>query len=72
MGQDCLRRNDPGNALEFFRLGTELYPDSATAWIALGDGYHTAGQKEEAISAYARSLIINPRHAAALERLQRY
>ena len=72
VGRDCLHRNDPENALEFFRLGTELYPDSATAWIALGDGYHDAGQKEEAITAYAHALIINPRHAAALQRLHRY
>lgn len=34
-----LERADAGRSLEFVRAGAALYPESQSAWLALGDGY---------------------------------
>ncbi len=72
IGFNCLRLDRVSDAISFFELGTELFPDSYLAWTALGEGYRAAEKKGKAIAAFARALVINPEHDAALERLKLY
>jgi CubicO group peptidase (beta-lactamase class C family) len=51
------RYND---ALEVFRLNTELFPLSWNAYDSYGEILMTVGRKEEAIRMYERSLELNP------------
>lgn len=50
----------PDAGLKIFQLNAESYPNSWRAQNGLGDAYMKIGQPEEAISAFERSLEINP------------
>ena len=47
-------------AIEIFKLNTELYPESANAFDSYGEALANAGKREEAIKAYEKALQINP------------
>ncbi|MCE7992513.1 MAG: tetratricopeptide repeat protein [Roseivirga sp.] len=47
-------------ALEFFKLNTENYPDSYNAFDSLGEAYEALGEKTKAIDSYQKSLELNP------------
>jgi tetratricopeptide (TPR) repeat protein len=47
-------------AIEVFKLNTQLYPDSYNTWDSLAEAYATAGKKTEAIENYEKSLKLNP------------
>lgn len=60
-------------ALEVFRLNTELFPDSWNAYDSYGEILFTLGRKAEAIAMYKRSLALNPQNENGkkfLEQLQ--
>lgn len=54
------------DAIEVFRLNVKEYPTSANVWDSLGEGYEMAGDNENAIKYYKKSLELNKnnRHAA--------
>lgn len=58
-------------ALEIFKLNTELYPDSANVFDSYGEALVNAGKREEAIKAYEKALQIAPNYPSAVEALQR-
>lgn len=58
-------------AIELFKLNTELYPDSANVFDSLGEALANAGKREEAIKAYERALLLSPNYPSAVEALQR-
>ncbi|NIM16319.1 MAG: hypothetical protein GTO45_30345 [Candidatus Aminicenantes bacterium] len=52
----------PQEALDVFKLNTQLFPDSANAFDSLGEAYLTLGDKENAILSYRKSLQLNPQN----------
>lgn len=58
-------------AKEFMLLNTELFPESARAYMMLGDAWHALGEREKAIHSYAKALLLDPSHEGALWRIRR-
>lgn len=53
-------RKDTGAAIEVLKLNTEQFPRSFNVWDSLGEAYYQAGDKDEAIKNYEKSLQLNP------------
>ncbi len=49
-------------AIAVFKLMVEAYPESWNAYDSLGEGYMVAGDKENAIRNYEKSLELNPKN----------
>lgn len=60
IGYDLLEAGRIEDAVEVFRLQTELYPEVANGFDSLGDGYRRAGDPERAAAAYRESLARDP------------
>jgi tetratricopeptide (TPR) repeat protein len=58
-------------AIDMFKLNTELYPESANAFDSLGEAYANQGNKEEAIKSYEKALKIDPAFASSVEALRK-
>lgn len=52
--------SDKSNALEFFILNAENYPESSNAHDSLGEAYETLGNTQKAIENYKKALELNP------------
>ena len=61
----------PGEAIEIFRLNTEMFPRSGNAFDSLGEAYMIKGDRERAIENYKRSLELDPRNANAVVMLKK-
>lgn len=72
VGNDLLSLERREEAVAFLKLATEKFPNSVSAWLALGDGYHALGNKNQAIQAFAKVLLLDPEHRGSLERIRRY
>ncbi|MBX3393988.1 MAG: sulfatase-like hydrolase/transferase [Phycisphaerae bacterium] len=59
------KRRDFAAAYEPFRRYTELKPQAAAGWIDLGNVCAALGRTSEAISAYEKSLVIDPANLMA-------
>ncbi|MGB7202463.1 MAG: tetratricopeptide repeat protein [Pyrinomonadaceae bacterium] len=59
------------DAIEMFRVNTELYPNSANAFDSLGETLARAGKRDEAIKAYEKALAIDPKFPTSIEALKR-
>lgn len=70
IGRDLMLLDRHREAVDFYALATRLFPDSARAQMLLGDAWHAAGEKENAVTAYARALLLDPSHNATIRRLQ--
>jgi hypothetical protein len=53
------------DALEVFRINTEIYPDSWYTWDSLGEAQLAAGEREAGLASYRHSLALNPGNAPA-------
>jgi tetratricopeptide (TPR) repeat protein len=53
-----------------FKLNTELYPDAWNVWDSYGEALAIAGKNEEAITAYKRSVHLNPSSVKGLESIK--
>jgi tetratricopeptide (TPR) repeat protein len=58
-------------AVEIFKLNTEIYPQSANVFDSYGEALAQVGQREDAIRAYERALQIAPNYPSAVEALRR-
>ena len=58
-------------AIDMFKLNTELYPGSANAFDSLGEAYANQGNREEAIKSYEKALKIDPAFASSVEALRK-
>ena len=58
-------------AIEMFRLNTDLYPRSANAFDSLGEALANAGRRDEAIKAYEKALPIDPGFASSKDGLRK-
>lgn len=55
----------PEEALKIFKVNTELYPKAFNTYDSYGECLLKLGRREQAISAYQQSLILNPANANA-------
>jgi predicted alpha/beta superfamily hydrolase len=62
---------DTTKAIEFFEIGTELYPSSYRNYDRLGAIWLAKGDKAKARSYYEQSLARNPNNSIAKEQLKR-
>ena len=58
-------------AIKLCNYNTRTFPNSANAWYYLGEAYMKAGQNDEAILSYKKSLEINPENQNAKEMLKK-
>jgi CubicO group peptidase (beta-lactamase class C family) len=70
IGYTLLRDGEANQAVEMFRLNTELFPEVANCWDSYGEGLLATGHKKEALAAYKKALEIRPDLPSALEAVQ--
>ncbi|MFZ4633879.1 MAG: tetratricopeptide repeat protein [Saprospiraceae bacterium] len=58
-------------AIELFKINTELYPKSWNAYDSLGDGYLAKGDKTNAKTSFQKALQLNPKYTASKEKLDK-
>lgn len=63
-------QGQPDKAIDILKLIVQAYPDQWHSYSFLADFQLQAGQKEEAIKNYKKSLEINPQNQQAIERLK--
>ncbi|MDT8400576.1 MAG: serine hydrolase [Bacteroidales bacterium] len=71
VGYTILAEDRINEAIELFRLNTELFPEVANCWDSLGEAYLIKGESTEAKKAYKRALELNPGLTSALEALKK-
>ena len=70
VGHKLLQHGKIKEALEFFKLNVESYPDKATVYDSLGDAYLANGDKEQATKNFKKSLELDGSNASAIESLR--
>ncbi|HRI33659.1 MAG TPA: tetratricopeptide repeat protein, partial [Saprospiraceae bacterium] len=60
LGYDLLLSGHLKEALELFRLNTELFPNIANCWDSYGEALLKGGHEKAALAAYEKALSINP------------
>lgn len=60
LGYNLLFNGNVDEALEIFKLNTELYPNIGNCWDSYGEALLKKGNKKEALEAYKKALEINP------------
>ena len=71
LGYRFLREKKLPEALAYFKLNAEFYPNSWNAYDSLGDGYMANGEKELAIANFKKSLEMNPKNTHGVEMLKK-
>ena len=72
LGHQFLRAKKLNEAIRFFELNVEAYPQSSRAWDSLAEAHLVEGNTLLAIAFYRKALQLNPRNlnaAAALRKL---
>jgi len=62
---ELLNNGEKNDALDVFKLNTELYPKAFNTFDSLGECLLLLGKKEEGIKAYKKSLELNPKNENA-------
>ena len=62
--------DERNRALEFFQLNVEYYPESSNAFDSLGEAYEVYAETQKAITAYQRSLDLNPDNVHASQKIR--
>lgn len=70
VGYAMLEAQEPEAAITFFRINSEMYPDSANAWDSLGEAQMKAGHTQQAIECYEKSLALDPKNDNAARMLE--
>jgi tetratricopeptide (TPR) repeat protein len=70
-GYRLLADQRTAQAIELFKLNTELYPDSANVFDSLGEAFESANRKDEAIKAFEKALQIDPNYQSSVDALRR-
>lgn len=71
-GYQLMGKGRMEEALEVFKLNTELYPLGFNTYDSYGECLMALGQKEKAIAAYKKSLELNPDNTNASEVISNY
>jgi CubicO group peptidase (beta-lactamase class C family) len=70
-GYGFLRAKKLPEAIAYFKLNVEFYPQSYNVYDSLGDAYMANGDKELAIANYKKSLELNPGNTNAIQALKK-
>jgi polyisoprenoid-binding protein YceI len=70
VGYKLLQHRKTKEALEFFKLNAESYPDKASVYDSLGDAYLANGDKEQAIKSFKKALELDRANTSAIETLR--
>lgn len=70
VGYKLLQHGKAKEALAFFKLNAEMYPDQSFAYDSLADGYLANGDREQAIRNFKKSLEIDGSNTSAIESLR--
>lgn len=70
LGYQLLQVGRTDAAIALFKLNIESYPNSSNAYDSMGEACAVAGNKEEAIKNYEKSLALNPENSNAKEKLK--
>ena len=62
---------DTTKAIQLFQMNVDLYPRSAKAYDALGEGLMAKGEVKKATAAFEKSLALNPANQHAKEMLKK-
>ena len=60
LGYDFLRSGKIPQAVETFRMNTELFPQSSNTYDSYGESLLKDSQKEKALIMYRKSVELNP------------
>jgi CubicO group peptidase (beta-lactamase class C family) len=71
LGYFFLRAKKLPEAIAYFKLNAELYPNSFNVYDSLGEAYMANGEKELAITNYKKSLELNPKNTRGAEMLKK-
>ena len=71
LGYGFLRQKKLPEALAYFKLNVEFYPNSWNVYDSLAEGHMERGEKELAISNFKKSLEMNPKNNNAVEMLKK-
>jgi dienelactone hydrolase len=71
LGYELLFTNRVKEALEIFKLNVEMFPQAFNTYDSLGEAYAAAGDREQAVRNYKKSLELNPQNTNATEALKR-
>lgn len=71
LGYTFLRLKKLPEAIAYFKLNAEFYPNSFNVYDSLGDAYMANGDKELAIANFKKSLELNPRNTHGAEMLKK-
>lgn len=71
LGYKLLAAKKFGEAVEIFKLNVAAYPQSSNVYDSLGEAYMNAGDREQAVRNYRRSLELDPRNTNAVEMLKK-
>jgi CubicO group peptidase (beta-lactamase class C family) len=52
------KENEPGWAMELFKLNVQLFPEDGNLWDSLGEAYLKYGEKEQAIQSYTKAVAL--------------
>ena len=62
---------DTTKAIALYHLNTELYPDSPNAFRTLGEALMAKGEVKQAIAAYEKAVVLNPRDQKSKDMIQK-
>ncbi|MCB0282848.1 MAG: serine hydrolase [Calditrichaeota bacterium] len=60
VGYDLMSDGDLDDALQIFRLNTQLFPEIANCWDSYGEALRNKGDNKAALEAYKKALEIRP------------
>ncbi len=70
VGYQLLHAKKVADAIEIFKLSTEVFPQSYNTWDSLAEAYMDHGDKDLAIKNYEKSLALNSGNANAAKKLK--
>ena len=71
LGYNLLSKNDYLTAIEIFKVNTQTYPTNGDIWDSLAEGYYRAGDLEEAVKDYEKSIQLNPNNESGKQMLNK-
>jgi tetratricopeptide (TPR) repeat protein len=71
LGYMYLQQEKAETAIQIFRLNVEAYPDAWNPYDSLGEAYLAAGDRDQAIANYRKSLELNSENETAKATLKR-
>lgn len=71
MGYNLLFSGEIEDAVDIFKLNTELFPDIGNCWDSYGEALLKKGDKKGALAAYRKALSINPNIPSSQEAVKK-